>query len=453
MNKQTLFFYDLETTGRSPRDDRIMQFAGQRTDLDLNPIGEPVNLLLKTPNDTLPSPIATSITHITPQSTQADGLTEAEFAHYVEDEIFTENTIIIGFNSVRFDDEFMRHLFWRTFFDPYEWQWRDGRSRWDLLDFVRITRALRPEGINWPVKEDGRPTNRLELITHLNGIEHEHAHDALADVFATISVAKLIKEKQPHLYDYMFAMRDKRAVKKLINLDNPTPFVYASGRYFNAVNSTTIAYPIAPGKNGNVLVYDLRFDPEEKRDSWYPIVKELAYNKCPSVAPISVLEAKNSEGKSGWDKLQVEKSTIEANLEKLLRHPELIDTFRDKTFEEKEWGDPFDPESALYSSFTPDADKVRINAVRNADATSLADFHPNFVDERLSDLLLHYKAKNFPTSLSESEVEEWEKYRQLRLSRQEPMFLKELKELEDKGEEEFIVEELKLWYQSLAPEY
>ncbi len=175
---QTFFFYDLETSGLDPRQDRIMQFAGRRTDLDLNPIGDPVNLLVKLGEDTLPSPYAIMVTKITPQSTTLDGLTEAEFCKYVSEEIFTENTIAIGYNSVRFDDEFMRHTFWRNFYDAYEWQWRDGRSRWDMLDVVRLTRALRPEGINWPVTEDGHATNRLELITKLNGISHEAAHDA-----------------------------------------------------------------------------------------------------------------------------------------------------------------------------------------------------------------------------------------------------------------------------------
>ena len=208
---KSFLFYDLETSGLSAKEDRIMQFAGQRTDLDLNPIGDPINLLVKLPDDTLPSPKAIMVTKITPQKTQQDGLTEAELCRYLIDEVFTPNTCILGFNTVRFDDEFMRHLFWRNFYDPYEWQWKDGRSRWDILDLTRLTRALRPEGINWPTQEKEKngqkitvKTNRLELITKLNHIEHEHAHDALADVYATIAVARLIKEKQPDLFNYLF---------------------------------------------------------------------------------------------------------------------------------------------------------------------------------------------------------------------------------------------------------
>ena len=212
---KSFFFYDLETSGLNPRTDRIMQFAGQRTDMDLNPIGEPVNVLVKMTDDALPSPGAIMVTKITPQQTLADGITEAEFSKYVTEEIFTPETVAVGYNTVRFDDEFMRAVFWRNFYDPYEFEWKDGRSRWDMLDVVRLTRALRPEGINWPFTEDGKPTNRLELMTKLNGLSHEHAHDALSDVYATIAVAGLIREKQPELFKFLFSIRNKNDVKKI----------------------------------------------------------------------------------------------------------------------------------------------------------------------------------------------------------------------------------------------
>lgn len=444
MNQPTFFFYDLETSGLNPREDRIMQFAGQRTDMELNKIGEPVNLLIKMTNDTLPSPQAIMVTKITPQQTQADGLTEAEFCQYSQDEIFTENTCAVGYNSIRFDDEFMRHLFWRNFRDPYEWQWSDGRSRWDLLDVVRLTRALRPEGINWPVV-DGKATNRLELLTKENGISHEHAHDALSDVEALISVTKLIKEKQPQLYDWLYKIKGKKAVQQLINLENPAPFVYACGRYPAEYEKTTVAYPLTPGRNGNVLVYDLRYDPDEiDEEKIYPVVKELCYNKCPAVAPLGVLDKAD-----GWQKISLSKEQIEHNLQKLLSHPELAEKMRTMQEERPEFPEAIDPESALYDSFVPDADKTKIAAVRNANANSLADFHPDFLDERLPELLLHYKAKNYPSALDENEEQQWEKYRIARLNRQAPAFATAMAELEESGADDFILEELNLWYQSL----
>lgn len=456
--QQTFFFYDLETSGLSPKEDRIMQFAGQRTDTDLHKIGEPVNLLVKLDNDTLPSPQAVMTTKITPQQTQQDGLSEVELARYLQSEIFTPETCAIGYNSIRFDDEFLRHLFWRCFYDPYEWQWQDGRSRWDLLDVVRLTRALRPEGINWPVNEEGRATNRLELLTKENGITHAHAHDALSDVEALISVTKLVKDRQPKLYNYLYDMRSKRKIQKLVNLESPSPFVYASGRYSADHEKTTVAYPLAPGRNGNLLVFDLRYNLDEiiDQENFFPIVKELPYNKCPAVAPLGVLEAE-----AGWQKIGLSLKTIEQNLKSLRAHPEFAEKMRTEIADRPEWPPAVDPESALYDGFLEEPDRVRCNAVRNADANKLADFHPTFIDGRLPELLLHYKAKNFPTSLTEPELEKWEEYRKARLTRQSGPFEKSLTELTTLMQQgrpmkngqlpdPFILDELALYYQSLA---
>ena len=487
--KQTFFFYDLETSGLSPREDRIMQFAGQRTDMDLNPIGEPVNILVKLTNDTLPSPGAIMVTKITPQQTQLDGLTEAEFCDYIDNEIFTKDTCAIGYNSVRFDDEFMRHTFWRNFHDPYAWSWKDGRSRWDMLDVVRLTRALRPDDILWPTqeveiedKETGEKqniiaeTNRLELITKLNGIEHKHAHDALSDVEALIDVTRLIKEKQPKLYDYLFTMRDKRQVAKLVNLENKQPFVYATGRYSGLHHKTSVAFPQTSGRNGNIIVFDLRYNLDEllkdaKEDAtFFPMVKELSLNKCPAVSPISVLDAKTKETftdgrepleQTGWERLELTKDQIKKNLDSLLSHPDFAERMRTQFENRPEFPEAFDQESNLYGGFLSRNDENLCNAIRNADEHRLSDFHPEFTDERLPSLLLHYKAKNFPNSLSADEIPQWEKYRTARLNRQLPSFVKQMEEFQKllaeginttaRGQkiDPFILEELSLWYQNL----
>ncbi len=263
MQSDSFFFYDIETSGLDARGDRIMQFAGQRTDGELNPVGEGVNLLVRLAEDTLPSPYAIAVTGITPQATQAEGLSEAELAKYLYAEVFTPGTCALGYNTVRFDDEFLRHLFWRSFYDPYEWQWLEGRSKWDMLDVVRICRALRPEGVEWPVDKEGKETNRLELLTKLNGLEHEAAHDALSDVKATIAVARMIRERQLQLFAWLYKMRSKKELMKMVNLEDKRPFVYVSGRYEEKHHKATVAFPLTAGRNGNVMVYDLRYDPEE----------------------------------------------------------------------------------------------------------------------------------------------------------------------------------------------
>ena len=437
---KTFFFYDLETSGLNPREDRIMQFAGQRTTMSLEPIGEPVNILVKMSEDALPSPQAIGVTKITPQDTLRDGMSEAEFCRYVSEEVFTPETVVVGYNTVRFDDEFMRATLWRNFYEPYEWEWKDGRSRWDMLDVVRLVRALRPEGMNWPVTEDGRPTNRLELLTKCNGLSHEHAHDALSDVYATIAVAKMIYEKQPKMFEFLFKMRDKNAVKKLVNLEDKKPFVYASGRYANEFNKTTVAFPLTAGRNGNVLVYDLRYDFDN--NNYFPIIKELCFNKCPAVAPMAVLD-----NFDGWEKIGLTRETVEKNLQEVLAHPEFAEKVRSEYENRPEFPPAIEPEAALYDGFLNDADRVKVAAVRNADGQKLADFHPDFHDARLPELLLHYKGRNFPESLSESESSKWEEYRRARLSRLAPKFLEELQKLYEK--DEFVAEELKLYFENV----
>ena len=437
---KTFFFYDLETSGLNPREDRIMQFAGQRTTMSLEPIGEPVNILVKMSEDALPSPQAIGVTKITPQDTLRDGMSEAEFCRYVSEEVFTPETVVVGYNTVRFDDEFMRATLWRNFYEPYEWEWKDGRSRWDMLDVVRLVRALRPEGMNWPVTEDGKPTNRLELLTKCNGLSHEHAHDALSDVYATIAVAKMIYEKQPKMFEFLFKMRDKNAVKKLVNLEDKKPFVYASGRYANEFNKTTVAFPLTAGRNGNVLVYDLRYDFDNNNS--FPIIKELCFNKCPAVAPVEVLD-----NFDGWGKIGLTRETVEKNLQEVLAHPEFAEKVRSEYENRPEFPPAIEPEAALYDGFLNDADRVKVAAVRNADGQKLADFHPDFHDARLPELLLHYKGRNFPESLSESESSKWEEYRRARLSRLAPKFLEELQKLYEK--DEFVAEELKLYFENV----
>ncbi len=467
---QTFFFYDLETSGLSARDDRIMQFAGIRTDMNLQPIGEPYNLLVALSDDTLPSPDALMVTGISPQKTVDEGYTEAQFAKILVEEVFTPDTIAVGFNNVRFDDELVRHLLWRNFYDPYEWCWKDGRSRWDMLDVVRMTRALRPEGIEWPVDSEGKATNRLELITKANGISHDSAHDALSDVEALIDVTRLIKTTQPQLYEYLLSMRGKREVQSLVNLDTKQPFVYASGRYDNEWNKATVAFPLAPAPNSNVLVYDLRYDPadfvqlsdDELADKLFATweerqaedfiklpVKQLQYNRCPAVAPLGVL----SQG-DGWQKVGLDEATVQKHKDILLAHPEFVERLRGVFERKRDYPASIDPEAQLYDGFLGDQDRLRVEAVRNTTERELADFRPEFADERLAPLLLHYKARNYPRTLSQDEMAAWETWRSARLQRQFPGFMQSLQRLATTSDEakQFMLQELQLWAESIMPE-
>jgi exodeoxyribonuclease I len=476
----SFFFYDLETSGVSPREARIMQFAGQRTDLNLKPIGNPYNILIKITEDVLPDPYAILVTGITPQKTLTDGITETEFVKIFLNEIVRPDTIFVGFNSIRFDDEFMRFLLWRNFADAYEWQWKNGCSRWDIMDVARMTRALRPNGIKWPFRPDGVPTVSLESLTSVNKISHSDAHDALSDVNATIEVARMINQNQPKLFEYLLSIRGKKEVAKIV--ESGQPFVYTSGKYANEFEKTTIVQSLGPhpDKQG-VLVYDLRHDPTEwqkmspekladawkwKKDSKQPRVpvKTLQFNRCPSIAPLGVLD-KESSNRLKLDTNNVQKNrkmldqdkSFAANLREALK---LLNQEREQS---QLLPDEAEVDARLYDGFIGDNDKKIAEKVREANTSEISKLANGFKDVRLKQLLPLYKARNYPASLSAEERADWSKYKnriltsggeKSRLSR----FSRQLVELSEgklrklTDDERYILEELRLYAESILPE-
>lgn len=474
---RSFFFYDLETSGFNPREQRIMQFAGQRTDLDLKPVGEPVNALIKITDDCLPDIDAVLITGITPQATIMDGMTEVEFLRMFEREVAQPGTIFTGFNTVRFDDEFMRCLHYRNFYDPYEWQWRDDRSRWDLLDVVRMTRALRPEGINWPFDANGKATNRLELLTGLNGLSHEHAHDALSDVMATIAVARLIQNKHGKLFEYLLSMRDKNKVAELVHKNEP--FVYTSGKYPSEHEKTTVSVQVCPHpKRAGALVYDLRHDPAEwlgltpeqmvdawkyKKESDEPRlpVKLMRFNACPAVAPLGVLDA-GSQARLHLDiqRIHVYAQRLKADktfVERLCKAVDILDAQQQERLLSVE----ADVDGSMYDGFFEAQDKTSMSVVRAAEPEELGRLSLTFKDHRLEALLPLYKARNYPKLLTGEERAAWEKFRANRLAsggRQSKIakYFARLQEIAARGDltghQEYLLQELQLYAESILPE-
>lgn len=290
----SIFWYDYETTGINPRCDRPLQVAGIRTDEALNEIGEPLNLYCRPGDDILPHPAACLVTGIDPQRLLQLGLDEGEFMTRVHAELSAPGTCGAGYNSLRFDDEVTRYSLYRNFFDPYAREWQGGNSRWDLIDLVRTAYALRPEGIAWP-EEDGRVSLKLERLTQANGIDHGQAHDALSDVRATIGLARLLRERQPRLYDFLYQLRSKQRVMDQIRLLQPV--LHVSGRFSAARHYLAPVLPLAwhPRNRNALIVCDLQADPaplleldaDTLRSRLYTRREELAEGEMP--VPLKLL--------------------------------------------------------------------------------------------------------------------------------------------------------------------
>ena len=425
----SIFWYDYETTGINPRCDRPLQVAGIRTDFDLNEIDEPVNLYCQPSDDILPHPAACAITGITPARLAEQGLSEADFMTRVHAQLAAPGTCGAGYNTLRFDDEMTRYSLYRNFFDPYAREWQGGNSRWDLIDVVRAAYALRPDGLVWPRDDEGRVTLKLERLTAANGIDHGHAHEALSDVRATIALARLIREKQPKLYDWLFQLRSKQKVMDQIRLLQP--MVHISGRFSAARNYVGVVLPLAwhPRNRNALIVCDLHLDPqglldldaETLRQRLYtrrddlaegelPVPLKLIHiNKCPVVAPLSVLRPVDQQ-RLGLDMALYQ--------ERALRLSDAQQVWRDKVsdiYSRDDFSSSQDPEQQLYDGFIGDRDRRLCEQVRAADPAQLAHEQWPFDDERLPELLFRYRARNFPDTLSLEEQERWRIFCQKRL--------------------------------------
>lgn len=425
----SIFWHDYETTGINPRCDRPLQMAGVRTDLDLNEIEAPISLYCRPSDDILPHPAACLVTGITPQQLTSQGLGEAEFMTRVHEQLARPGTCGVGYNTLRFDDEVTRYSLYRNFFDPYAREWQGGNSRWDLIDVVRTAYALRPEGIVWP-QQDGRTSLRLELLSKANGIDHGHAHEALSDVRATIALARLIRDRQPKLYDWLFQLRSKHKVMEQVRLLQP--LIHVSGRFSAERNYIGVVLPLAwhPRNRNALIVCDLGQDTsplieesaqalrqrlytrrEDMADGELPVPLKLVHiNRCPVLAPLSVMRPVDQQ------RLGIDIAALQARGEQLANQQA---HWRDKLeviFAEEGFAASEDPEQQLYDGFIGDRDKRLCEQVRQVDPAQLGHGHWMFDDPRLPELLFRYRARNFHETLDAQEQARWHAFCRQRLS-------------------------------------
>ena len=432
---RSFYWHDYETFGVDPVHDRPSQFAGVRTDADLNIIEDPLVIYCKPADDYLPSPQACLITGITPQKALQDGYPEAEFIAQINEAFSQPGTCAVGYNSLRFDDEVTRHTLYRNLRDPYGREWQNGNSRWDIIDMVRLTYALRPDGINWPKKEDGSPSFRLEELTVANGIAHEAAHDAMSDVLATIAVARLIKEKQPKLFDFVLKHKDKHSARQMLDTATLKPVFHISAKYPATRGCCALVAPVAdhPTNKNQVIVYDLREDPAELINASPEQIRERVFtsqaelgegvsrfplkgvqvNKCPVLAPANMLSTLSKERLA---ELELDGDVLRANLAKLRNAPDLPARIAQAFDHQFDGSDLTDPDEQLYAGgFISNTDREKLNWLISEPVETLGEQEVRFEDERLPEMLFRYRARNYPATLDGEEMERWEQFRSQRL--------------------------------------
>lgn len=425
----TFLWHDYETFGRSPQRDRPAQFAALRTDGELREIGEPSMWYCRPAPDYLPDPESVLLTGILPQRAAADGLVEAEFAARIEALLATPGTIGVGYNSIRFDDEFTRFLFWRNLIDPYGREWQNGCCRWDLLDTVRCAWALRPEGIEWPLHPDGRPSFRLEDLSAANGLAHADAHDALADVRATLALARLVRERQPRLWAFCLGLRRKDAVAAEIGVGRP--FVHLSGRYPAERGFLAIVWPLAPHptNRNELIVWDLAQDPSELATLDAATVRLRLYTPQAELPagverlPIKTVHLNRSPVVIGnlrtlgsaTARFGIDLARVQANALRARELGRTLDPLWREVYARPPRSEPPDVDEDLYGGFVGDADRRRLAQLRALPPEALAARRVAFDDDRLEELLFRYRARNFSATLDDAERGRWLRHCRARL--------------------------------------
>ncbi len=435
MTNHTFLWHDYETFGVQPRRDRPAQFAAIRTDANLNEIGEPIMLYCQPAPDFLPDPQSCLITGITPQQCLERGVPEHQFAATVEAAFSQPGTIGVGYNTIRFDDEVTRFLFWRNLIDPYAREWQNNCGRWDLLDVVRMTYALRPEGIEWPLREDGKPSFRLEDLAKANGLLHEAAHDALSDVRATIALARLIRERQPRLFDFCLSLhkKDRVAAEMGLHLEPAArqPFLHVSGMFPAERGCIALVWPLGahPTNKNEILVWDCQYHPGElyeldadtirlrmfSRSADLPEgvtrlpIKSIHMNKSPML--VSNLKTLSAEMATRWG-IDLAQGMVHAQA--AAQGPDLRAMW-EQVYQRAGGAGETDVDEDLYGGFIGNNDKRKLESLRAEKPERLATVRASFEDERLNELFFRYRARNFPATLSEDEMAQWEQHRAARL--------------------------------------
>lgn len=431
----TLLWYDLETFGTHRQWDRIASFGCVRTDFDLNEVEAPVLRYCRQSPDYLPHPEACLVSRLTPELVNRKGVSEREFAEVIHTELSRPLTCTAGFNTIRFDDEFIRSLFYRNFYDPYAREHRDGNSRWDIIDLARLCHDLRPDGIKWVRDAEGKPSFKLVELARANNITQETPHEALSDVRATIGLARLIRDRQPQLYDYYFRLRNKDEVRRRVSLGNPEPVVHTSGQFTSVHGCTTLVTPLTghPDQTNVIIAYDLRRDPddwmdcdaEEIRRRVFTKASELApderiplkgihLNRAPAVAPLGTLSEERAVA------LGIDIERCLRNAAKLRSRPEIAAKIR-SIYAQHQWSKPRDIDLQIYSgSFFPEVDRAQFDQIPGTSPEQLLRTPPRLHDPRGPQMVWRYLCRNYPKALPEPEARKWRSFCATRLLTPEP---------------------------------
>lgn len=394
-------FFDLETTGTSPAFDHPLQFAAILTDAAFREV-ERVNLRCRLAPHVIPSPQALAVTGVRPNQLVDPELPNLfEFAQELTALVLRWSPAIwTGFNSIRFDEEMLRQMFYQNLQPEIFATQFNGNTRFDIMTAVFAVFQRCPDLLNWPVDETGRVRFKLDRLAPENGFEGHNAHDALGDVEATIHIARLIAERAPDLWAQLLANRDKRHVQAELDRFEPLELV---GRFGGgppkAIMGCLCGYA---AKNANqAYFFDLdSVDPQElTAASGADLVaamegeprplRSISINKVPILLPpIMVTDEQRRRARVLAEAPELRQRLIAAMA---ARYPAAPDTA------------PQHVEQQIFNGFYNWNDKARLKEFQGGDWPRRQEIVATFEDARLRQLGARLVAFHAPKLLSDSD--------------------------------------------------
>ena len=208
--------YDVETTGLTKGFDQIVQFAALRTDSALK-ITDQFQIRCRLMPHVIPAPEAMRVTGLRIEQLLDTSL-PSHYGMVTEvQRILTSwcPALFLGYNSLSFDEEFLRQVFYQCLYRPYLTNTR-GSARADVLNLCRVTAALRLDVLKPAIDEDGRPIFKLKALAEANGIATPLSHNAVADVSTTLALCQLISNRAPEIWSQFLRFSQKASVESFI---------------------------------------------------------------------------------------------------------------------------------------------------------------------------------------------------------------------------------------------
>lgn len=430
INTNHFIWHDYETSGINKALDRPVQFAAIKTDNYLKPTGEQWDFYCKLTNDIIPKASAMVLTRINPFYLEKEGLEEYEFAKKIFDIMIEPNTCSLGYNTIKFDDEVTRNLFYRNFFEIYDRENKNGNSRWDLIDLTRAFYAISPDGLKWPKKDDGTPDFKLENLAKENDLIQEQAHNALSDVRATLNLAQILRKNNKDLFDYIYLMKSKENIIQLMddNLKQYKLLGWVSSFVKANQGCLTFIQPFLKVKNFGEQYWCVDFtSSEEAFNELIQNPKKCLLNKfkkqddeislggalCqirPNKSPIIIHPSKLK--KVDWGRLGISGDEIKqryAKIQSFLKNEEWLKEINEAIYELPKIEPYIDVEQKIYQgNFLSYDDKRRCSLIRGK-KEPIDKMWPKFSDERMSELLFRYKNRH-SIETTEKEKADWKEW-------------------------------------------